>query len=326
MAEQLTTQQRMAMFAASTRHNMQMLPKKVITAGGTTVQFSLPKARLLESVWLKFKVNIADQNIARDVNVNLDKLIRRVSVDMNNGFQPFLISGEALRIYNNLDAPYADYINEYWDFDHLDSGSVVFTLRLPMTLNRKDLIGLILLQSQETNVTVSIDIANIDFAKMEIEAMCSTFSIPAVQAAFPDLSVLKLVSSRQDAIMGGGQNIFKLATGTIYRKVMVKLEDTEGNALTPEDIKSPFELVFNQADTPISISADMLTAYNAVQYNGASRGPGVYVFDFSDNGIPNFGGTRDLIDSSNLTEFWLRFNTEKAGKITIISENISRLK
>lgn len=324
MAEQLTTQQRMAMFAASTRHNMQMLPKKVITQGSTTVQFSLPKARLLESVWLRVKANFADTETMDAVMGNFNDLIRRVSIDMNNGFQPFLISGESLIIYNELG--HKNRIDSiYYRREDESEKSVSYTLELPVTLNRKDLIGLILLQSQETNVTVSVDVGNAVFQKMEIEAMCSTFSIPAVQAAFPDLSVLKLVSSRQDSIMGGGQNIVKLATGTIYRKLIIKIEDAEGNPMMPADITSPIELVFNQADTPISITADMLAAYNSYQY-GFGMYSGVYVFDFSDNGIPNFGGTRDLIDSSNLTELWLRFNTEKAGKITIISENISRLK
>ena len=310
----------MAMFAASTRHNVQMLPKKVLTQGSTTVQFSLPKARLLESVWLRFRVEYGENR------PDIADLIRRVSIDLNNGFQPFLISGDALMIYNRLEIQTASAMRMDTPLlDVTNSGVIEFVLQLPVTLNRKDLVGLILLQSQETNVTVSVDIGNAAFTKMEIEPMASTFSIPAVQAAFPDLSVLKLVSSRQDSIMGGGQNIIKLATGTIYRKLIIKLEDSDGNPLYPEDITSPIELVFNQADTPISISASMLRAYNCYQY-GTELYDGVYVFDFSDNGIPNFAGTRDLVDSSNLTELWLRFNTEKAGKITIISENISRLK
>ena len=52
---------------------------------------------------------------------------------------------------------------------------------------------------------------------------------------------------------------------------------------------------------------------------------GVYIFDFSDNGIPNYGGTRDYIDSTKLTMFQVRFNSNKAGRVRIVSENLARL-
>ena len=49
------------------------------------------------------------------------------------------------------------------------------------------------------------------------------------------------------------------------------------------------------------------------------------IFDFSDNGIPNYGGTRDYIDTTKLTMFQLRFNSNKAGRCRIVSENLARL-
>ena len=52
---------------------------------------------------------------------------------------------------------------------------------------------------------------------------------------------------------------------------------------------------------------------------------GYYVFDFSFQGISNYGGSRDYIDCERLTTFELRFTSKVSGKATIISERISRL-
>ena len=59
---------------------------------------------------------------------------------------------------------------------------------------------------------------------------------------------------------------------------------------------------------------------------GCELPEGVYILDFSNGGtMPNYGGTRDFIDTANLTEFWVRFSTGKVGKCEIITETLARL-
>ena len=53
---------------------------------------------------------------------------------------------------------------------------------------------------------------------------------------------------------------------------------------------------------------------------------GVYMFDFTNQGIVGMGGSRDIIDTERLTMFQIRFNTIKAGRVTVISEKVTRLK
>ena len=155
--------------------------------------------------------------------------------------------------------------------------------------------------------------------------MAETFSIPANANAYPDLSVLKLVNGRKDSLPTAGQQIIKLATGTIYRKLIFRLTDGSGNPMTPADITSNIELVFNQADINYSIDPEMLQILNKKNL-GTSLPDGMFVFDFSNSGgLPNLGGTRDFIDSANLTEFWLRFTTTKTGKCEIVTETLARL-
>ena len=68
-----------------------------------------------------------------------------------------------------------------------------------------------------------------------------------------------------------------------------------------------------------------LACENFEQYDGALP-TGVYVFDFSDNGIRNMGNARDYIDTERMTEFWLKFTAGAAGTVKIFYETLSRLR
>lgn len=355
MADQrkLSTQERMMLFSQATRQNIQMLPQRQTTLGASTLQFSLPKARLLSKIWIDFEAKVKIKHASGTAPTTdmftPGKLIRRLSLDLNNGFSPYTIGGKELMIYNAIRDnpaiifPQSSNAAGYCYMPQLTASSagtsndIKFTVEMPVTLNDRDLIGLILLQSAETNVTLSIDLANgndildnaagytVDIELIKVTPAVETYSIPAVANAMPDLSVLKLVSSRTDAFTGSGQNVIKLATGTIYRKLAFYVTDDNGVPFADSDFQSPIELVFNQADVTYSVRAENLRHINESHF-GYALPKGVYVFDFSYNGVSNYGGTRDLIDTELLTEFWVRFNSSKSGKISIINENIARLK
>ena len=338
MPETINAQQRAQYFAMSTRQNMQMLAKETITNFPNSAMFTLPKARLLSGLYLKIKVHFSELPVeVLSKQEQLFKLVRRISLDLNNGFQPYVISGEGCRLYNLIDLNTRNVL-DYWAVDRVSNdkvGNVIeYNFYLSCTTNPRDPVGLILLQNDQTNVTLNIDMGLssetgvdglVEPTKAEISCMAETFSIPANANAFPDLSVLKMVHGRKDSLPTEGQQVIKLATGTIYRKLIFKLTDENGAPMTPDMVTSTIDLVFNQADVNYSISADMLRTLNAKQF-GCYLPDGVYVFDFSNSGgLPNLGGTRDFIDSANLTEFWLRFTTNAKGKCEIVSETLARL-
>ncbi|MEB8735439.1 cytoplasmic protein, partial [Bacillus cereus] len=162
------------------------------------------------------------------------------------------------------------------------------------------------------------------FKSMSITPEIETFSIPSIPGGQPDMSVLKLVQSKSDIFSGGGQNILKLNVGTIYRKLILYIEDLNGKPLEPKDFTGNMELVFNQADTPYNIKPEILV-HESHSNLGYPLPPGMYCFDFSFQGVPNLGGSRDYVDTERLTEFWFRFSTQVGGKVTVVSETISRL-
>jgi hypothetical protein len=351
---QLSAQQRASLFAQATRQTIQMLPTQMVTSEQSTIQFTLPKVRLLSKIVLEVEAVATLKSTGATTEVPLNpfspyEILRRVSLDLNNGFSPFIVSGRDSYLYNinrlnpevlnpQPDIRGMNFVQNITDTSGVDN-EIKFNVELPVTLNDRDPVGLVLLQNEETNVTMTVDIATlakayvpsstngdtVTFKSMKITPMVETFSIPTSKEAFPDISVLKLVDSKADTFAGNGQNIVKLNVGTIYRKMVMYFEDLDGNPLTDDDFSGNLELVFNQADIPYSMKPSMIASRNHSEL-GFPLPTGVYAFDFSNQGIPNLGGARDYIDTERLTEFWVRFNTTKSGKFTVVNEKLSRLR
>lgn len=351
-SRQLSPQQRAMLFSQGTRQTLQMLPTVSAQGESTTIQFDLPKTRLLSRILLEVEAvatlkATSGSAIAKSAFTPFD-ILRRVTLDLNNGFSPFMVSGRDLFLYNNVrlnpdvllpgtNKRGMTYVENAASAAGVDA-KIKFTLPLPVVLNERDPQGLVLLQNPETQVQLTIDIDKLEkaykpnasngetvtFKSLKITPMVETFTIPPTPDAFPDISILKLVHAKANTFAGNGQNNIALTTGTLYRKLILFFEDENGAPLKDEDFTGNLELVFNQADSPINIKPSVLSALNHSQL-GYPLPDGVYVFDFSYQGIPNLGGSRDYIDTERLTEFWLRFTTTKGGKVTAINETLSRL-
>lgn len=352
MAEpKLTAQERAMFFAQATRQTFQTLPTQRADSENSTLSFTIPKARLLSKITLEVEAVASLKSTASAIKkaaMSPYGILRKISLDLNNGFSPFVVSGRDMFLYSlnrfNPDVLLAG--TDVRGMNYVENASAVagkdakikFSIVLPVTLNDRDAVGLVLLQNEETNVTLTVDIgqlkdayelttANNDdviFKSIAITPMVETFTVPPAPMARPDLSVLKIVQAKGDTFGGNGQNVVKLNTGTIYRKMVLYFEDSTGKPLTDADFTGNLELVFNTADIPISVKPSMLASKNHNDF-GYPMPAGVYVFDWSNQGMPNLGGTRDYIDTERLTEFWLRFTTTKAGKVTVVPETLSRL-
>lgn len=347
--QKLSAQARAGLFAQMTRQMKQMLPSQRVDSEQQTVQFNLPKNRLLSKIWLEVEavatLTSANATIPKAV-FSPYEILRRVSVDLNNGFSPFVVSGRDLMQYNlnrfNPDVLFPQsnkrglvYVENSAAAGGKDA-TIKFQVELPITLNDRDPVGLILLQNPETQVTLTVDIDKLEkayskaeadtvtFKSMSITPMLETFTVPPVQDAFPDISVLKLVHGKRESY-NQGQNIIKMSTGTIYRKLVLYFEDENGAPLTNADFSGNLEIIFNQADIPYSIKPSILSAENHSEL-GYALPDGLFILDFSYQGMPNYGGSRDYIDTERLTEFWVRFTSNKAGIVSAISETLTRLR
>lgn len=346
---ELTPQQRQMNFNRLTRQHYQMVADQP-AAENTTISFDLAKSRLTNRV--RFEVS-ATLTVTHAANTTYTphpfapfNLINRVTIDINNGFSPFTVSGRELYLYSLLD-------------DHASAltpatsgrGSVVqgltasaggtanvvrFLVDLPIALNDRDSVGLLLTQNQETTVSVNVGFGagaalvtgagfTVALSNLKVSPMVETFSVPPSPDALPDISVLKLVQTTKASIAGAGMQELHLPVGMTYRKLILFIEDASGNGIADSAFTNNFELVMNQADSPYRIKPSILASMNQRQF-GVPLPVGAYAFDFSHNGLANYGTARDYIDTERLTEFWFRFTASAAGSVTAVYEVLSRLR
>ena len=349
--EKLTAQQRAMLFGASTRQHFQMIGQQEVQGGAQTMEFRVPKARIMQGLKVlvtgKIKVTHASGTAYPMRPLDVYRCLRRISVDFNNGFSPVVVSGEEMALTNML-YPNPGMILPAEDETTLATapaslqasadGTVndfAFLLDIPLTINYRDPVGLVLAQNQETSISCVIDIANAvdmlhgaagysaEFESIKVVVGEQSYSVPSDSRAFPDLSVLKVLDSRSEHFTTG-QNYIKMMTGQIYRKIIFKFEDVDGNPFTDDDIASNIEIILNTADIPYAVNPKMLRKINTMQA-GIPYPEGCYYFSFDFQGINGYGGSRDYIDAERITELAVRFNAGKAGKLTIVSEKLSRL-
>ncbi|MCM3176225.1 cytoplasmic protein [Paenibacillus sp. MER 99-2] len=348
--QQISPQHRAALFAQATRQTWQPLPSISATEGDTK-SFDLPKTRLTSRirVQVEAKLNVKHASATSYVPSPFAPytMLRSIELSVNNGFSPFKISGKQAFMYSVMREDASIVFPKTSGRGKNVQGLVAsaagadnkvrLTLDLPLTINDREPIGLVLTQNQETVVTVTMDIAKADqlgsdqagytfaLSDVKITPFVESFSVPNIPQAIPDLSVLKLVQGATQAITGSGEQTYKFPTGMVYRKFAILIEDTNGKGMTDDEISANLEIIFNQADIPYRVSSKMLAAINEEMY-GRTLPDGMYVFDLTYQGVANYGGTRDYINTENLTEFWLKFNTAKAGNITVVYENLTRMR
>lgn len=349
----ISSQERNAFFAQMTRQKWQASPMKTGSGAslGDTVQFDVPKINLLSRIRLLVTGNVKASHTSATTFTPAPfapfNLIRRVSVDLNNGFSPFILSGEEVYMYNMIRDNAETMKRAESGRNKVVMGTkaaaggannaMSFMIDLPLSLNDRDPVGLVVSQNQETTITVTVDFATdakiladnptgftFDATNLKVEPLVESFTIPPVAEAFPDISVLKLTQASRENINGAGSHYVSLPCGYTYRKMIFYITDENGKGVADSDLIGNIELVLNQADIPYRLSATHLAKINHEMF-GMTLPQGMYAFDFSYQGISNLGGARDYFDTERLTEFWLRFNPSAKGQIRIVYETLSRL-
>jgi hypothetical protein len=345
----LSPAQRASLFAQSTRQYKQELPSMSFKEG-ETVSISLPKTRFLSKISLKvkgsFKVTHASKTSYTKAKFDKYKLLRQIRLQINNGFTPYQMGGVELHLYNlmnNFNPMGADNFGLDVLQNVVSAGGttdkVSYMLELPITLNDRDPVGLIMLQNEQTVTTLSVDCGylkdimtdtdiTISDINIQITPVIETFSIPLIPDAIPDYSVIKLVNEQIENVVGAGDMIVKLPVGLTYRKILLYIGSDTGFTPIDHDKLGSFQLMFNQADTPYNVSADHVAYENRKAYGGQLPA-GCYAFDFSSQGVANLGGGRDYIDTERLTEFWLKINFKEisgsSNYVYVVSEKLARL-
>jgi hypothetical protein len=360
MAERQYSQtEKNMIFAQLTRQNIQREPQFTIEES-KTYRFSLPQTRYTSGIKLlitgTFDVTHSSATTWTPARFAPYNLVSNIKVDLNNGFAPYSVSGVGAYI-NSLARPNNTpfLTNETTATNRglskiapatgsASSSGATNTIQLvydlPLVINERDPIGLIMTQDSETHVTVEFSMGtildmfssatgySIDNISLICQPVIESYTIPVNPIAsnpntpLVDLNTVKLVQEQTFTVSATGEYIVRLPIGTTYRRVFLDLSSS-GTALTDANVSS-IQVKLNQADVPYSFTGQQLSTINELQL-GNPLPLGLFMFDFTYLGFVNYGGSRDYIDTDGLNEFWIVLTLGATGTIKTVYESLVRL-
>jgi hypothetical protein len=324
-------------FMAATRQNWLNIPTKTPELGGMT-QFDLPKVGLFSKLFLLFTGTMTLDDLDTSANVALKDtmgstpfgIIKELRIKINSGLTIVKIPGYHLFLHNllkqrsqfpdvegtSLDAGYAN--SRPYDFSVTSSNGGTantwrFMLEVPIAINEKDPVGLLLLQTSDTVVTVEIDwaastdmftLANSATAVLSsasLKPVIEVFSVPVRKEDRPALDTVHALIYNDTPITAVGDLIASFERGNIYMRV-INRGILNGSRAGLTDI-STLQLRYNGNQYPYqSIDTDIMAAIQRSRY-GRDLPQAVFVWDWFYQGVPGYGSARDWINSGALTEF-----------------------
>lgn len=348
------------MFIDNTRQNFTELPKQSY-ASGERLYFTLPKVGLLS----KLRLNITGvmTTAAGTGSVALSdrgawNLIKRIKLIANSGAAIFDVSGYGTFLINNL-LKYGHAPDSYVGAVDRTQGAEVFaapvaegannwklSLEIPIAINDRDPIGLILLQNNATQMVLEVEFntasgANNTLAPVVVTGnatasfvgtvgvMMEYFTTPRKEEDYPPLNIIHQWLENQDALTSTGAFTKSLLRGDTYMKLIHSL--TLANALNTTAVDK-LRVLYNQSETPYTVDKISQLSIQRSRY-GHDLPKGCYVHDwYYSGGLVNLGTSRDFINSANVTEFQSEVTINSGATVTAgqsflntISEKLIRI-
>jgi hypothetical protein len=319
-------------FQDKTRQNIKMLPSQTVTEGGR-LYFRLPATGLLSKLFLFFDGVVTVTEGSNGTNALSDRgiynLIKRVKLVANGATSIIDVSGYGLSTINNL-IRYGHRKNNSLVTDATMLAQVYaaplaagdnawkFGLEVPIAINDRDPVGLILLQNSATEVVLEIEFNNVDGANNLVAPVVVTgddtavlksgslsvameyFTVPRNKEDYPALNVVHQWVEIQKAITSVGANVVDLQRGDTYMRLVHNL--TIQNALSTATVDK-LRILYNSSEEPYTIDKNIQLMLQMSRY-GMCLPIGTFVHDWNyAGGLVGLSPSRDFINSANVTEF-----------------------
>jgi len=294
-------------FDTATRRKLITMPPILKPVGGGPVSVQLPRAGYLSKIFLNFTGSVSG-TLSSPNPLGFASVVRRVRVQLNNGIDQFNVSAAGY-IYDML--ANGAFENSFPSTQLIGSAknavsatNFSFTIVDPVMVNSRDPIGLILLQSDQITVTLTIEweadanVATGATVTAQCEPLLEFFTVPPTAQDQPDTTILHQILEDQVIIPGSGTFTYNWPRGNLY----LQLFHGFGIGVSPADNFSRYQLRVNYSEYYMDVDPAMLNAYVAWQ-TLANRQTGTIPVDLiSSSGNGNYDKIRDSINSADVTD------------------------
>lgn len=304
-------------FATATRQRIYQLPTQSKPSGGGIVRWDLPRSGFLARIYLNITGSITG-TLSNPNPYGFASVVRRVRLTANNGLDIINISGPGyhwlLRDKLELQNDSLSYTNAR---SAVSAANFTLDMVLPIQLNQRDAIGLILLQTEQTLVTLTVEfeqdsnVATGATVTATVTPSVEVFTVPTDTKDWPPLSFIHQILEDQTQVPAAGDFIYTWPRGPIYLQTIHGF----GFGVSGADNWSKALVRVNQADTIYYLTPQNLTLWR--NYSELSqRLPGVIPIDLlGSSGLGTYDSMRDTINSGALTDLQTLITTTGGGTL-----------
>jgi len=292
-------------FVANTRRKVVQLPTQTRPTGGGTTSINLPKTGLLAGIFLAIRGSIAGTLTVPNA-LGFASIINRVRLTLNSGIDIFNVSGAG---YNYLlreviESEYVDISGQNNARSAVTAAAFNLDMFIPVAINMRDPLGLILLQNEQTLLTLNIDwttdttVATGATVTATAIPYIELFTVPVDPQDFPPINIIHQILEDQQAISGAQDWVYNWPRGNTYLQVLHGV----GIGAAGADGFSKAQIRVNQSDYLQSTDIPYLDL-EFRRIRGRARPAGAIFFDLlGTSGLGNYGLTRDVFNSSLVTD------------------------
>jgi hypothetical protein len=292
-------------FVANTRRKMVQLPTQTRPLGGGTTAINLPKTGLLGSIFLAIRGSIAGTLTAPN-GLGFASVISRIRLTLNSGIDVFNVSGAGYHylLREVLESEYIDVGGQSNARAAVSAAAFNLDMILPLAINMRDPLGLIMLQNEQTLLTLNIDwladgnVATGATVTATAIPYIELFTVPVDPADYPPINVIQQILEDQQAISGAQDWVYNWPRGNTYLQVLHGI----GIGSAGTDLFTKAAIRVNQSDYLQNTDVPFLDMeYRKIRGRARPAG-GVYFDLLGTSGLGNYGLTRDVFNSQLVTD------------------------
>ncbi len=318
-------------FDQSTR--LSFVPIAAITrpaGGGLSPSVELPTNGLLAGLHLVIRGTIGG-TVGAVSALGMASIIRRITLKLNSGTVIWSMSGPTYHyLYRDgIDSGYIDVVGHTNARDAVTATGAILDMVIPLMVNERDPIGLLLLQNRQTILTLEVEweadtvvTATGTFANFSVVPELLTFSVPTNPLSNPPLRWLHVVTDEQRTIAGAGTVTYDVPRGNTYMKIVHGV----GIGATGADTWTRATLRVNQTQYLMDFTPNQMDLFFRRQF-GRPRELGMVLFDFiTTSGLGMYGTTRDLYNSRRTTDMQTVVDVSGATTFYTVREQLIDLR
>lgn len=286
--------------------------------GGSSPEVQLPSNGLLGGLLLEIRGTIGG-TVGAVSALGMASIVKRVTLRLNSGTVVWSLTGPDYHyLYKDwIDAGFVDVAGQDNSRDPVTATGAILDMVIPLQVNLRDPIGMLLLQNRQTILTLIVEweadtvvTATGTFTGFTCVPMLLTYSVPPNPGSLPPLRYIHQVVDESKVLSGAGDDVYDVPRANTYLNII----QGTGIGATGADSWSRSFLRVNQSSYIMDFvpnKQDMLFRY----LHGRARELGMIAYPFlATSGLGAYGTTRDLYDSSRVTD--LQIVTTVTGALT----------